>query len=335
MAYLVKADELLCFDAFARQWGIDPTEALARVALSSEKLAAPEAFVRFVQMSRLFEQAALHSGNPLFGVALACASGTYSLEGPVTGMLRLCPTLGEALRYGLRHNYAYGSSVSYATQPVPGQAAIELSLAARSRDAPHRQAVEFILTRTVVFARWISEGQFSPQAVLVTSRDEALRRGYEEAFRCPVVMGAPVAALRIAHTTLGMPLPHANPVLFRMCLSYVEANFGRQAGPVGDRVRLLMRQWLDAGGATLENVAAGLALHPKALQRQLGQEGVSFDQLLDEVRRARFDEIVTSGERLSVLRMAEALGYAEQTALTRACKRWFGLSPREYIKARH
>lgn len=332
MAYLIKADELLGFEHYARQCGLDPEQELAQVGLSVDKLMAPEAFIRFVQLSRLLEQAATHSGNPLFGAALARASGTQTLEGPVTTMLRHAPTLGDALDYGLRHNYAYGPSVLFAARPADGGLATDLCLESRSRDGQHAQALEFILGRMVLFAEWLIDGAFSPVCVSLCGRERALQRGYEAIFRCPVVVDAPVTSLRLTNAALQRPLPHANAMLFRMCLSYVEANFGRQAGPIGDRARLLIRQWLDAGPVTLDQVAKGLALHPKALQRQLESEGVHFEQILDEVRKARFTELARSGDRLPLLQMAQALGYAEQTALTRACKRWFGLTPRDYLK---
>lgn len=80
MAYLIKADELLCFESYAQRCGLDSEQELAQVGLSMDKLMAPEAFIRFVQFSRLLEQSATRAGNPLFGAALARASGTESIE---------------------------------------------------------------------------------------------------------------------------------------------------------------------------------------------------------------------------------------------------------------
>ena len=79
-------------------------------------------------------------------------------------------------------------------------------------------------------------------------------------------------------------------------------------------------------GASLEQVAGMLALHPRTLQRRLAEEGTGFDHLRDEALRERAHQYLTESS-LAMSHVALALGFSEQSALTRACKRWFGQTP--------
>ncbi len=70
-------------------------------------------------------------------------------------------------------------------------------------------------------------------------------------------------------------------------------------------------------------------LHPKTLQRRLADEGTTFAALVDQVRKDTADRYLrTTG--ISLSHLARELGYAEQSVLTRSCKRWFGTGPAAY-----
>ena len=79
----------------------------------------------------------------------------------------------------------------------------------------------------------------------------------------------------------------------------------------------------------LDDVAGELAMHPKTLQRRLLAEGQPFKDLVDEVRRNRFLELAAQPGTFNLTQLALLLGYSEQAALTRSCRRWFGCPPTE------
>jgi AraC-like DNA-binding protein len=94
-------------------------------------------------------------------------------------------------------------------------------------------------------------------------------------------------------------------------------------------VRTIVRQLLPTGAATLEVVAEQFHLHPKTLQRRLADENTTFAALVDQVRKDAADRYLrTTG--ISLSHLARELGYAEQSVLTRSCKRWFGTGPASY-----
>ena len=91
--------------------------------------------------------------------------------------------------------------------------------------------------------------------------------------------------------------------------------------------RLLSRdssRWPD-----LEAVAAHLHISPQTLRRHLREEGSSFQELKDQLRR---DIAIYHLGRadLSLQQIAEQLGFSEPSAFHRAFKKWTGLTPGAY-----
>ena len=72
-----------------------------------------------------------------------------------------------------------------------------------------------------------------------------------------------------------------------------------------------------------ENAARQLGLARRTFVRRLADSGVGFRGLLDGVLRERASAMSAAG-RMSREEMAAALGYADATSLSRACRRWFG-----------
>lgn len=89
---------------------------------------------------------------------------------------------------------------------------------------------------------------------------------------------------------------------------------------------------LETGSASIEQVAATLAMSRQTLYRRLKAEGVTFEELLDAKRRQL--AIVYLGQRrLSVKAAAYKLNFSDPAAFSRAFKRWMGVSPSEFRSA--
>ncbi|MBF3242169.1 helix-turn-helix transcriptional regulator, partial [Pseudomonas aeruginosa] len=84
------------------------------------------------------------------------------------------------------------------------------------------------------------------------------------------------------------------------------------------------RRWPD-----LDQVARQLHMSSQTLRRHLREEGGSFQQLKDHLRRDL--AIYHLGrDELSIQDIAEQLGFSEPSAFHRAFKKWTGLTPGAY-----
>lgn len=90
-----------------------------------------------------------------------------------------------------------------------------------------------------------------------------------------------------------------------------------------------MRQLLPIGAVGLPDIARHIGLHPKALQRRLAAENTTYAELVDQTRRDTAQRLLLD-TALSLDQLCRQLGYAEQSVLTRACKRWFNTTPTAY-----
>ena len=78
-----------------------------------------------------------------------------------------------------------------------------------------------------------------------------------------------------------------------------------------------------------EVIADQLAMHPRMLQRRLVSEGVRCQDIIERERRDEAARYLADA-RLHLSQIAGLLGYSEQSALNRSCRRWFGKTPRQY-----
>lgn len=157
-------------------------------------------------------------------------------------------------------------------------------------------------------------------------------RRYQALFHAPVTFGGGAAVVSLPADWLALPCPLADPIAHRSMCARLESIRQRLAG---DYVDARVEHFLASGGDTapsLREVAAALRLSPRTLVRRLSERRTTFRALLAHHRRARGIELLAQ-QNLTVADIAARLGYDEPTNFARACRRWFGLSPRAYRAA--
>ena len=92
-----------------------------------------------------------------------------------------------------------------------------------------------------------------------------------------------------------------------------------------------MEPLLASGGARIERIARELGCSRQTLYRRLKEEGVTFEELLDGLRR-RLALRFLREEGLAVKEAAYRLGFSDPSAFSRAFKRWTGSSPKAMRK---
>ncbi|MFB7717976.1 AraC family transcriptional regulator [Nocardia sp. NPDC056100] len=148
-----------------------------------------------------------------------------------------------------------------------------------------------------------------------------------------------------AHTIFGIdpdlltrPLPQANQPTWAVCVAQCRELLHRRSARTGIAAEVRDRL-LPGSGTTgfstppsLDAVARDLNLSTRTLRRHLVAAGTSYRALLDEVRQALAEEMLTATP-LSVDDIAIRLGYAEATPFIHAFKRWTGTTPAAHRRA--
>jgi AraC-like DNA-binding protein len=98
-------------------------------------------------------------------------------------------------------------------------------------------------------------------------------------------------------------------------------------------VRSVVVTRLARGLPDVDAVARHLAIAPRTLQRRLAAEGVSYQQVVDDVRRDAAERLLADPS-LAVSQIGYLLGFSEPSAFHRAFKRWHDVTPQEYRQRR-
>lgn len=133
---------------------------------------------------------------------------------------------------------------------------------------------------------------------------------------------AGATGLALSGEALNLPLASSDPRLLSVLDRHAErALAAREPGlDFLARVRQHVAAKLRDGGPGLEVVARELSMSPRTLQRRLMEEGTTFNELLDALRRDLAGAYVRD-TGLPFVDIAARLGYLETSAFLRAFKR--------------
>jgi len=170
---------------------------------------------------------------------------------------------------------------------------------------------------------------WNPTEVQLTRRSPQRASEWQGYARAPVQFRAKSNLLVFSAKWLEHRLDRANAEFQRLLLDFVaEADTGHSED-LSVQVCSVIRETLLAGDGSARQVASRLGMSPRTLRRRLGQQGTSFEALQD---RTRFEVAchLLEHSSASVIQIADLLGYAYSSALSRAFRRWTGLSPRDW-----
>ena len=94
-------------------------------------------------------------------------------------------------------------------------------------------------------------------------------------------------------------------------------------------LKLILSKSMLNGDGTIEYCAQKLHMTTRTLMRKLKDEGTSFQQLKDRVRRDKA-MFFLGQQDVRINEVAEKVGYSDSAVFTRAFRNWTGLSPRKF-----
>lgn len=174
--------------------------------------------------------------------------------------------------------------------------------------------------------------QLNPVAVNFTHPKPKCAGEYFTYFRSPVEFDAGKSSLILPMNVIDQPLMSDNPMLAelndQMMIEYLVQLDQKQ---LTERVKALIIDQLPSGGACIQNTADLLTLSIRTLERRLKDEDSSFTTLLEEIRRDLAYKYLRKDTN-NLMEITFLLGYSEESAFSRAFKRWSGQSPNDYRK---
>lgn len=255
----------------------------------------------------------------------------------VNGILLLaCATLGQALEQVLR----FESLVHDLGRSQVQREGDRVVYRWRNDCAGHAAASE--LTESVfagihTCAQWLVGRAIEGFALGFMHDTGAARRALIEASTQGPVRGCQeVNAAWFPAEVLEWPLPQANTALMPMLQQHAQALLQArhpQQGGLRAALRQRITARLGSGPVRLGDVAADLALSKRTLQRRLLQEGLAFQQVLDDTRHELACHYL-GHSALPLAEVAALLGYQDAPAFHHAFRAWQGAGPGQYRRER-
>lgn len=280
------------------------------------------------QYSQLWERSEELSGDAQLGLHVGeiVRPGKYGILGYA---MMSSSNLQDALERQRRYQDLVGKAGRSELICKDGLATLqwESPLALRS----HHISEEHLASWMAFAQTMLGTGKHAISASFVHAQPDNIKE-HQRIFGCELLFSQPRTSISFSREYLSISLREKNPGLQEILDAHAEQLL-QQLTPTDnhaiDEVRRNISEQLLEGTPTIEQVAEQLGTSARSLQRQLSAAGWSYKSLLDEVRKTLAIEYIRDGQ-LSMLDIAFALGFSEQSPFQRAFKRWTGQTPGQY-----
>jgi AraC-like DNA-binding protein len=308
--------------------GLDIGALFDEAGLDTAALSDPDSRFPTEKVSRLWQLAVARSGDPAIGLANSNIVKPASFD-VVAYTMMSSPNLLSVLERLSRYVGIVSDAASVVIAEDDEGYRMILELFGGGQPVP-RQRFEFDLITVLAFCRWVTNRELRPLALELRFPPPADLRPYQDAFKCALRFNAPVNSLLFARADVISPLPTAHPLLAEVHERIASERLQRlDHAQISNRARAAIIRRLPDGEPRRMEVAAALEMSERTLQRRLEAEGISFQRLLDNTRRELAQQYLGQTD-VSLADATYLLGFADQSTFFRACKRWFGTSPRRY-----
>ena len=323
--------------SYAEQVAQEGPEAFAlmeHVGIPASALADPDMLISWSAVGNLMEALAARLHKPCLGLEWASAPADPFLNfGPLALLAQFPGTLG-AWCSALRDYWRYHTNALRVEllEPPSGEDVV-LRFTTDEMVPPSRHQIEFTIGGTCRMVRALADFADSDFTLVRFQHLEPPDKScHARLFRCPVEFGAPhnefVFRRALHDLKIHPPAGHLE--------RYIAARSGTVPGFDGStraRVEATVPCFVGTRYCTLAHVAALFSMGPKKLQRALARQGTNFAEVVDQARERVARRLLVETD-VPVTSIAGLLGYATTPPFTVAFRRWAGVSPREYRKAR-
>lgn len=294
--------------------GLDPIALLKQSDIDPYCLRYPDFKIPTASIIQLLELTASQANVADFGLRMAeCRSG--SALGLAELVLAQQPTLGAVIHKLLDIAWVQVDGLLLAVENVAGFVVFTADLEA-SLPGPARQTIQLAMASMIKILERVAHTKIQCAAISFQCCEPGPSVRYVKIFGKNPAYGAEQNALTIRETDLALTLRPSDPVLEARLLNLLLDTTGVREPTIVDRTRHIIQILLPTGQCRITRVAAMLSVDRRTLNRWLSNHGVSFSELVQEVRM----EVIRSSLRREVKirgSMSDMLGFAHRSSFSR------------------
>jgi len=326
MREIVRASAWSGFHELVEELGGDAAEILAAAHVDTAALADPERYMPLRAFIDTQTIAAERLHRPDFGLMFGSRQ-SLSVLGALSIAIANSATARQGIEICARYLHVHNPALTMTLAPVPRTSREFLDLSLDLRRPVHReQNSERQLASIHKSLRQLGGSAYKPSQVWFKHAPISPISTYRKIFGVTPLFNRPRMGISIEREILDKWRPGGSSQLRQIAETYL-----RQLSPPHDksftiRVSGVARSLLRGKECTPEQTAFALGIHPRTLQRRLQAEGTSFEKIKDEVRRETTESLLAQ-PNVSLSQIALMLDYADSSAFSRSCRRWFGEAP--------
>jgi AraC-like DNA-binding protein len=191
---------------------------------------------------------------------------------------------------------------------------------------------DIIAGKTAIDLRLPGTFQTYATTISLAHKPRTDKKTYQKFFLDNILFNQTHNYVEIEKETLSVPLPGADPHKFELFRQQCQAEYSLRSQtrlPLTDTVTLHFQ--IGKGHASFQDIARKLNMSERTLREKLSKEGSSYRKIKNQYVFHQSLNLL-SNPGLSIENIADALGYSETCAFSRAFEKMTGMSPGRYRK---
>ena len=310
--------------------GVSVRDLFARTGVDAAQLEDAQARISHRQRLAIYRNAKRLAKRSDIGL-LAGARQRLSDYGIYGYAMVSSRTFGDALLFSLDHVTMAGPAVRQISFRIEGGTTAILrshGLDALGDLLPF--AAEFWRSSvTSLFSR-VLESPFPTKRMIFPFSAPVHWRNYERLFNCPIDFDADRMEWHFDAKVLDMPCPNANPITAKICQQVCDVVMTKRPGE-SELVRRIRAACLNSPSRfpAAAEIASELGLSLRTFHRRLADNGLSYQFIVDEMRRSLATELLEN-THMGIDQLAQRVGFADATSFRKAFKKWTNRSPSDF-----
>ena len=326
MTQIARSAVFIGFDSLCRQHGLNPHALLQQCQLDPLLLRRQDLYLPYARFAQVLSLAAAQAECPSFGLQLS-EYHDYLVLGPFGLLLAQAESFADVLKLTQQYVHLHAQGIALQARLDRQHLQVEYRLQLQE-NVDQRQLLELGLGVVHRSMQSLFGEQWQLRQLLIRHACQGQPSDYQHFFNCPVLFEQPLTALVADPTTATLrPLEQRQQLKSHLLQQYAQRH--QLVDDLATRIRFVLQSILSTGEASLPVVARLLDKHPRSLQQALHAQGLNFRRLLDEVRYAEARQQLRQSNQ-SITDLALHLGYADETAFSRAFTRWSGQAPQPW-----
>jgi len=318
---------------FASLHGADLKELISVSGVSHEILGSEECQLESSVYNNVIDSCLSQTGDTYFGLHLG-ESLNLSAAGLVAQITQTSETIKQALQYACDFAQLACSSLPMRLSEEKDCYKLVLTpepLWLSQSESAVKQTIDGTLVFTIREYHELTRKRHFPLHIHLPFARPKSTEEYERLFQCPITFGKDECAMFFDKSHMEEQIVTSDYQLLQVLVAHAEHRIKAINIEQGffEQVKASVVSLIKPEFPSLEQVASHFNMSTRTFQRRLAQEGHSFKEIIEELRK-EFALSYLEKTSLSISQIAYLLNYNDASGFIRSFKRWTGLTPKAW-----